>query len=58
MSSRQCRLLPALLLVRHLRLQAAKRVTFGTFLRVSPVVLTLLVAWSLGETVGYVSARP
>ena len=51
-------LLPFLLLARHLRVQAGKPRTFGTFLKVSPMVLLLLTAWSVGETAGYVTARP
>lgn len=50
--------LPLLLLGRHTRLQARKRVQFGRFLRVSPLVALLLAAWSLGEVVGYVTGRP
>lgn len=51
-------LLPALLLARHARLQVAKRVTCGTFLKASPLVCVLLVAWSLGEALGYMTAEP
>lgn len=51
-------LLPALLLVRHGRLQAQKRVQLGRFVRAAPVVLVLLAAWSFGEAVGYATAKP
>lgn len=50
--------LPLMLLVRHARLQAAKRVSFGRFLRVSPLVLLLLTVWSAGEMAGYLTRRP
>jgi hypothetical protein len=50
--------LPLLLLARHARLQWAKRVTLGKFLRVWAVVFLLLVAWSAGEFVGYATRRP
>jgi hypothetical protein len=51
-------LLPALLLARHTRVQMAKRATFGAFLRAAPVVLALLMAWSAGEALGYLTAEP
>jgi hypothetical protein len=51
-------LLPVLLLARHTRLQIGKRVRLGRFLRAAPIVLALLVAWSLGEAVGYITAEP
>jgi hypothetical protein len=51
-------ILPALLLLRHARLQMRKKVAWGKFARTSPLVLLLLCAWSLGETVGYLTARP
>ncbi len=51
-------LLPGLLLVRHARLQINKRVRLGRFLRAAPVVLMLLVAWSFGEAVGYITGKP
>lgn len=50
--------LPVILLARLARSQRSKRVTFRKFLSVSPLVLMLLVAWSLGELVGYVTSRP
>lgn len=49
-------LLPALLFLRLARLQADKRVTVGKFVRTSPLIFVLLVAWSLGELLGYVTA--
>ena len=51
-------LLPVMLLVRHARLQAEKRVQFGTFVKASPMVFVLLAAWSLGEALGYITAEP
>jgi hypothetical protein len=51
-------LLPALLYIRLARLQLAKRRTLAHFLVGSPVVLLLLSAWSLGETVGYLTGEP
>lgn len=50
--------LPVVLLVRHARLQFGKRRHFRRFLMVSPLVLVLLAAWSLGEFRGYLSGRP
>jgi hypothetical protein len=50
--------LPALLLLRHARLQAEKRVRLRRFLAVSPLVALFLAAWSYGELVGYVTGRP
>ena len=52
------RVLPVVLLVRHTRMQAAKRVRLAKFLRVSPLVALLLAAWSWGELLGYVTGRP
>jgi hypothetical protein len=51
-------LLPLVLLVRHTRLQAAKRVSFGRFLAASPIIFALLLAWSFGEALGYLTRRP
>jgi GT2 family glycosyltransferase len=51
-------LLPGLLLIRHARLQWSKRINFRRFVAASPIVLVLLAAWSVGETVGYITARP
>jgi hypothetical protein len=51
-------LLPFVLFVRHTRAQAEKRVRFGRFVTVSPLVALFLAAWSLGELVGYVTGRP
>ena len=50
--------LPALLLARHGRMQLAKRIRFGAFLRAAPAVLALLTAWCAGEAIGYLTARP
>ena len=51
-------LLPVLLFARHARLQLTKPLTAGKFLNASPVVFALLVAWSLGEALGYITAEP
>ncbi|MEQ1575368.1 MAG: glycosyltransferase [Vicinamibacterales bacterium] len=51
-------LLPALLFARHTRMQMKKGVNWQRFLQASPVVFILLVAWSLGETLGYITAEP
>jgi hypothetical protein len=51
-------ILPALLFIRHARLQFEKRVTIRKFLAASPVVVALLAAWSLGEAIGYVTGKP
>jgi hypothetical protein len=50
--------LPLVLLLRHARMQASKRVAFGRFVRVSPLVALFLVAWSWGELLGYVTGKP
>lgn len=49
--------LPLVLLLRHARMQQAKG-RLGGFLRVAPSVAVLLTAWSLGEALGYLTARP
>ncbi len=51
-------ILPLALLVRHFRLQLDKGAPVGRFVTVSPIVLLLLTAWSLGEVLGYSTARP
>jgi hypothetical protein len=51
-------ILPILLLARHSRVQFDKRVRFGKFIRVSPLVGLFLAAWSLGEMIGYVTGCP
>lgn len=50
-------LLPALLFARHARLQIGKRVTLARFVSTSPAVIVLVVAWSIGEAVGYLAAQ-
>lgn len=50
--------LPPLLFARQARLQAVKRVTLTKFVRAAPVVLLLLISWSIGETLGYLTAEP
>jgi hypothetical protein len=49
--------LPVVLLLRHGRAQASKRVRFTTFLKSAPLVFLLLVVWSLGELQGYLTGR-
>jgi hypothetical protein len=51
-------LLPLLLFGRQLRLQFSKRVPLGTFVAASPYIVALLVAWSAGEAMGYLTAEP
>jgi hypothetical protein len=51
-------LLPFVLLARHARVQFSKRAALGQFAAASPLVFMLLMAWSAGETVGYVTRRP
>lgn len=51
-------LLPVVLYARLARLQLDRRATRSTFLRVSPIVLLLLVSWSFGEAVGYLTGEP
>jgi hypothetical protein len=50
-------LLPVLLLARHARLQLTKP-SLGKFVRASPLVFMLLMAWSLGEALGYLTGEP
>jgi hypothetical protein len=50
--------LPVLLFVRHARTQVSKRTHLGRFVSVSPLVALLLMAWSAGEMMGYVTGRP
>jgi len=51
-------LLPFVLLLRHGLTQWRKRTRFGRFVLASPLVFALLLFWSLGEMVGYVTRRP
>ena len=51
-------LLPIMLLLRHTSVQLSKRQTFGKFLMALPAIAVLLMAWSLGETIGYLTAAP
>jgi hypothetical protein len=54
-----CALMPALplvLLSRHFRRQAAKGKHIREFVLASPLMLLLLVCWSIGEFVGYLEA--
>jgi hypothetical protein len=50
-------LLPFLLLLRHANTQRKKAVRWRRFVQVAPLVFVLLVAWSLGEFVGYATGR-
>jgi hypothetical protein len=50
--------LPVALLVRHTRLQAARGVHLRRFVQAAPFVLLLQSAWSLGEAMGELTARP
>ena len=50
--------LPLLLLARLSRHQVQKRRTLGKFILASPLVALLLAGWSVGEMVGYLTARP
>lgn len=47
--------LPGVLFVRHMMTQLRKRARFARFVVAAPVVLLLLVAWSAGEAVGYIT---
>lgn len=49
-------LLPALLFWRHARAQVRRRPAI--FVAAAPLLVLLLVAWSLGEAVGYATAEP
>lgn len=51
-------LLPAVLFLRLARHQWQKRRTLGKFVAAAPVVVLLLMAWSLGEMIGYLTGRP
>lgn len=50
--------LPVVLLGRIARHQLSKRRTLGKFATTWPLVLVLLTAWSLGESAGYLTAKP
>ena len=49
--------LPILLFGRHTGIQLHRRGRIVTFVRASPVVVLLLIAWSLGEAIGYFTAE-
>lgn len=51
-------LLPVLLFFRIARLQIDGKRTFGKFAAASPAVAVLLIAWSVGEAIGYITAEP
>lgn len=50
--------LPLVLLIRHARIQAEKKRTWGRFVAASPAVFLLLAAWCAGELIGYVTGTP
>lgn len=50
-------LLPAVLFVRHAMNQVHKRAALGSFLVASPLVFLLLLSWSAGEMVGYLTGE-
>jgi hypothetical protein len=50
-------LLPLVLFTRLLRQQLAKKQPVTRLLAVAPVLLLLLTAWSMGETIGYLTRR-
>jgi GT2 family glycosyltransferase len=50
--------LPGILLIRIVRLQFAKRRALSRLAIAWPIVLALLIAWSLGEGAGYVTGKP
>ncbi len=51
-------LLPVVLYARHLRRQMRLGRHVGTYVAATPLILFLLVFWSLGELRGYLDARP
>jgi hypothetical protein len=51
-------LLPLQLFIRHALTQLKKRIRLGKFVLASPLVMLLLVFWSLGEMRGYLTGRP
>jgi hypothetical protein len=50
--------LPTILLLRIARGQLAKHRALGPLARAWPIALLLLIGWSLGESVGYLTAKP
>jgi hypothetical protein len=51
-------LLPFVLLARHASGRLERHKDLGPFLRAAPAMLLLLAAWSFGELLGYLTARP
>ena len=51
-------LLPFVLFLRHLRGRLERHKDLGAFTRAAPATFLLLAAWSLGELLGYLTARP
>jgi hypothetical protein len=50
-------LLPAILFLRHLRVYLGKGHPAGPFLTASPAIVLLLMGWSAGEFLGYVTGK-
>ncbi len=53
-----CPILPALLIFRIARTVFERRRLVGAFLKSLPLLVPLTISWSLGELVGYFTARP
>ncbi len=53
-----CPILPAILVSRIARTVFERRRLVGAFLKALPLLLPLTISWSLGELVGYFTARP
>lgn len=51
-------LLPFVLFARHAMGRLERRRDIGAFVRAAPAMLLLLAAWSFGELLGYLTARP
>lgn len=47
--------LPVLLLFRHARIAKARKHNFGAFMRSAPLTFILLLSWSVGEAIGYLT---
>jgi hypothetical protein len=53
-----CPILPAILVLRIARTVFERRRLVGPFLKALPLLIPLMTSWSLGELVGYFTARP
>ncbi|MGV6850110.1 MAG: hypothetical protein ACWA5A_17190 [Marinibacterium sp.] len=51
-------ILPFMLLLRHFMRQRQKGHHVGAFIKAAPLTFLLLLAWSAGEGVGYIEAKP